>query len=49
MGFDGIFLGRVDYQDKELRKTKRELELVWWVSASLQPLTANLFTGEAVG
>nr|XP_017193536.2 lysosomal alpha-mannosidase [Oryctolagus cuniculus] len=45
MGFDGIFLGRVDYQDKELRKIKRELELVWRASASLQPPTADLFTG----
>uniref|UniRef100_A0A5F9DEB4 Alpha-mannosidase n=1 Tax=Oryctolagus cuniculus TaxID=9986 RepID=A0A5F9DEB4_RABIT len=45
MGFDGIFLGRMDYQDRELRKKKREMELVWRASASLQPPTADLFTG----
>lgn len=49
MGFDGVFLGRVDYQDKEMRKKKQEMELVWRASASLQPPTADLFTGEAVG
>ncbi|XP_062034472.1 lysosomal alpha-mannosidase-like [Lepus europaeus] len=45
MGFDGFFLGRVDYQDKELRERKQEMELVWRGSASLQPPTADLFTG----
>nr|XP_051693807.1 lysosomal alpha-mannosidase isoform X3 [Oryctolagus cuniculus] len=45
MGFDGIFLGRVDYQDKEMRKKKREMEMVWRASTSLQPPTADLFTG----
>lgn len=49
MSFDGVFLGRVDYQDKEMRKKKQEMELVWRASASLQPPTADLFTGEAVG
>nr|XP_051691757.1 lysosomal alpha-mannosidase [Oryctolagus cuniculus] len=45
MSFDGIFLGCVDYQDKELREKKQEMELVWRASASLQPPTADLFTG----
>ncbi|XP_040846183.1 lysosomal alpha-mannosidase-like [Ochotona curzoniae] len=45
MGFDGMFLGRVDYQDKEVRKRKREMELLWRASASLKPPSADLFTG----
>ncbi|XP_051693810.2 lysosomal alpha-mannosidase [Oryctolagus cuniculus] len=45
MGFDGFFLGRVDYQDKELRKQQKKMELVWRGSASLRPPTADLFTG----
>uniref|UniRef100_A0A5F9CDH8 Alpha-mannosidase n=1 Tax=Oryctolagus cuniculus TaxID=9986 RepID=A0A5F9CDH8_RABIT len=45
MGFDGFFLGRVDYQDKELREKKQEMELVWRGSTSLEPPTADLFTG----
>ncbi|XP_006875234.1 PREDICTED: lysosomal alpha-mannosidase-like [Chrysochloris asiatica] len=44
MGFDGIFLGRIDYQDKTMRENIREMELVWKGSSSLQPPTADLFT-----
>ncbi|KAM9685358.1 LOW QUALITY PROTEIN: lysosomal alpha-mannosidase-like [Trichechus inunguis] len=43
MGFDGIFLGRVDYQDKYMREQAREMEQVWRGSASLQPPAADLF------
>ncbi|XP_055975225.1 lysosomal alpha-mannosidase [Sorex fumeus] len=45
MGFDGFFLGRIDYQDKVARKATREMEQVWRGSDSLQPPTADLFTG----
>ncbi|KAL2764393.1 lysosomal alpha-mannosidase isoform 2 precursor [Daubentonia madagascariensis] len=45
MGFDGFFLGRVDYQDKWEREEMLEMEQVWRGSASLKPPTADLFTG----
>ncbi|XP_057565725.1 lysosomal alpha-mannosidase [Hippopotamus amphibius kiboko] len=44
MGFDGLFFGRLDYQDKEVRKEKLEMEQVWRASASLKPPAADLFT-----
>lgn len=45
MGFDGFFFGRVDYQDRSYRRTKKEQELLWRASDSLQPPSADLFTG----
>ncbi|KAL1785109.1 lysosomal alpha-mannosidase [Sigmodon hispidus] len=45
MGFDGFFLGRIDYQDKSFRKKKLKMEEVWRASASLNPPIADLFTG----
>uniref|UniRef100_A0A452IBR0 Lysosomal alpha-mannosidase n=1 Tax=Gopherus agassizii TaxID=38772 RepID=A0A452IBR0_9SAUR len=45
MGFDGFFLGRLDYQDKANREQLREMEQIWRASASLQPPSADLFTG----
>ncbi|NP_001244175.1 lysosomal alpha-mannosidase precursor [Cavia porcellus] len=45
MGFDGVFFGRIDYQDKLVRKKRREMELVWRASASLKAPAADLFTG----
>lgn len=45
MGFDGFFLGRIDYQDKVAREEKLKMEEVWRGSASLKPPTADLFTG----
>ncbi|XP_012923863.1 lysosomal alpha-mannosidase isoform X3 [Heterocephalus glaber] len=45
MGFDGFFFGRLDYQDKLVRKERREMEQVWRASASLRAPTADLFTG----
>nr|XP_058146193.1 lysosomal alpha-mannosidase-like [Dasypus novemcinctus] len=44
MGFDGLFLGRVDYQDLRVRKEAAEMEQVWRGSASLQAPSADLFT-----
>jgi len=44
MAFDGMFLGRIDYQDKQLRERTRTLEMIWKASPSLGP-TADLFTG----
>ena len=45
MGFDGLFFGRLDYQDKELREKERRMEEIWRGSASLRPPSADLFTG----
>uniref|UniRef100_A0A8C8VPZ2 Alpha-mannosidase n=1 Tax=Pelusios castaneus TaxID=367368 RepID=A0A8C8VPZ2_9SAUR len=45
MGFDGFFFGRLDYQDKASRKQLREMEQIWRASASLEPPSADLFTG----
>ncbi|XP_049645255.1 lysosomal alpha-mannosidase [Suncus etruscus] len=44
MGFDGFFLGRIDYQDKATREKKREMEQIWRGSSSLDPPVADLFT-----
>uniref|UniRef100_A0A6I8N4V2 Alpha-mannosidase n=1 Tax=Ornithorhynchus anatinus TaxID=9258 RepID=A0A6I8N4V2_ORNAN len=44
MGFDGYFFGRLDYQDKKNRESKREMEQIWRASTSLEPPTADLFT-----
>nr|XP_020767608.1 lysosomal alpha-mannosidase [Odocoileus virginianus texanus] len=44
MGFDGFFFGRLDYQDKRVRKEALQMEQVWRASASLKPPTADLFT-----
>lgn len=45
MGYDGLFVGRVDYQDKATREQLREMELLWQASTSLLPPAADLFTG----
>ncbi|XP_042526495.1 lysosomal alpha-mannosidase isoform X3 [Dipodomys spectabilis] len=45
MGFDGFFFGRLDYQDKQVRKGKLEMEQLWRGSSSLKPPMADLFTG----
>ncbi|NXL54772.1 MA2B1 mannosidase, partial [Podilymbus podiceps] len=45
MGYDGLFVGRVDQQDKATREQLREMELLWRASGSLPPPAADLFTG----
>nr|XP_056703983.1 lysosomal alpha-mannosidase [Euleptes europaea] len=45
MGYDGFFLGRIDYQDKARREAVREMEQLWRGSGSLEPPVADLFTG----
>lgn len=49
MGFDGFFFGRLDYQDKWVRKEKLEMEQVWRASTSLKPPAADLFTSKGLG
>jgi lysosomal alpha-mannosidase len=44
MGFDGMFLGRIDFQDKLMRERTRTLEFIWKSSPSLGK-KADLFTG----
>lgn len=44
MSYDGLFLGRIDYQDKRERLRNRNAEMVWQASDSLGP-KADLFTG----
>ncbi|KAF1651190.1 Lysosomal alpha-mannosidase, partial [Eudyptes chrysocome] len=45
MGYDGLFVGRVDHQDKATREQLQEMELLWRASGSLPPPAADLFTG----
>ncbi|XP_064094192.1 lysosomal alpha-mannosidase-like isoform X1 [Macrobrachium nipponense] len=44
MGFDGLFFGRLDHDDKSNRWANKELEMVWEASANLGK-DAWLFTG----
>ena len=37
VGFDGLFFGRIDYQDRTNRLLKKELEVVWSASPSYGP------------
>ncbi|CAH2272901.1 lysosomal alpha-mannosidase [Pelobates cultripes] len=45
MGYDGLFFGRLDYQDKENREKNKQMEMVWRGSDDLNPPVADLFTG----
>ncbi|GAB0091340.1 Alpha-mannosidase [Sergentomyia squamirostris] len=44
MGFDGMFFGRLDYQDKTRRLNTREAEMIWRGSTNLGE-ASDLFTG----
>lgn len=44
MGYDGLFLGRIDFQDKNKRLTDRQMEMILKASDSLGS-KADLFTG----
>ncbi|GFS02334.1 alpha-mannosidase [Elysia marginata] len=44
-GFDGLFFGRLDYQDKEQREQTKTMEFVWEGSPNNLGEKANLFTG----
>ena len=43
MGFDGFFLGRIDYQDRAKRWNEKTMEMVWRGSTSLKE-SSDLFT-----
>ena len=44
MGFDGLFFGRIDYQDRIPRTFEKNLEMIWEGSANLGQ-QSWLFTG----
>ncbi|GAV59511.1 Glyco_hydro_38 domain-containing protein/Glyco_hydro_38C domain-containing protein/Alpha-mann_mid domain-containing protein [Cephalotus follicularis] len=44
VGFDSLFFGRIDYQDRAKRKTEKSLEFVWRGSRSLGS-SAQIFAG----
>ncbi|GAB2278383.1 hypothetical protein Dimus_013067 [Dionaea muscipula] len=44
VGFDSVFFGRIDYQDRAKRKDEKTLEVVWRGSKSLGS-TAQIFAG----
>lgn len=44
MGYDGLFLGRIDYEDKSHRLVNKKSEMIWHASDNLGE-KADLFTG----
>ncbi|CAK9083304.1 unnamed protein product [Durusdinium trenchii] len=44
VGFQGLFFGRIDYQDLQLRQQDRAAEFIWRASPSLGP-AAQVFSG----
>ncbi|XP_063544999.1 lysosomal alpha-mannosidase-like isoform X1 [Cydia strobilella] len=44
MGYDGLFLGRIDYQDKARRLRERTMEMLWRGSDDLGK-ASDIFTG----
>lgn len=44
MGFDGLFLGRIDFQDKIFRQNMQSMEFVWKSSPSLGAYKSDMFT-----
>ncbi|PRQ54348.1 putative alpha-mannosidase [Rosa chinensis] len=44
VGFDSLYFGRIDYQDREKRKNDKSLEFVWQGSKSLGS-SAEIFSG----
>eukprot|EP01042_Synura_sphagnicola_P004654 gene4654-5910_t len=43
VGFDALFFGRIDYQDRAKRMNEKSMEMIWQGSASLPNL--RVFTG----
>jgi|APSaa5957512535_1039671.scaffolds.fasta_scaffold270792_1 hypothetical protein len=44
MGFDAIFLGRADYEDKKKRMESESLEYIWRPSAKTLGTDIEIFT-----
>lgn len=43
MGFDGLFIGRLDYQDKMVRLLNKTPEMIWQSSANLGKILKLIF------
>ena len=44
MGFDALFFGRLDYQDKNKRMNEKSMEWIWMPNADSLGTDVNLFT-----
>ena len=44
MGFDALFFGRLDYQDKEKRMNDKALEWIWTPNSESLGEETNIFT-----
>ncbi|KAK7113101.1 lysosomal alpha-mannosidase-like [Littorina saxatilis] len=44
-GFDSLFFGRLDYQDKDLRQNRTTMEMIWRGSPDNLGTQSDLFTG----
>lgn len=42
MGFDGLFIGRLDYQDKMIRLLNKTPEMIWQSSANLGKILISM-------
>jgi len=45
VGFDALYFGRIDYQDLEIRKETKALEMIWDASPSLGSKDGSVFLG----
>lgn len=46
-GFDALYFGRIDYQDRDKRIAERDMEMLWRASRSLEE-EAQIFTGKCL-
>ena len=44
-GFDGVFMGRIDYEDSDHRTETKTREMLWQASANLDSISGRIFTG----
>ncbi|BES87685.1 lysosomal alpha-mannosidase [Nesidiocoris tenuis] len=45
LGFDGLFLGRIDWEDKSYRLKNKTMEMIWHTSENDDSDDSELFTG----
>ena len=45
MGFDGLFFGRLDYDDKNKRMNTKTMEMIWSADVTDNTGDSDLFTG----
>ncbi|PAA64962.1 hypothetical protein BOX15_Mlig016937g1 [Macrostomum lignano] len=46
MGYDGLYFGRIDYQDQAIRRKTRRMEMVWRASQDIGSPQTDLFSGK---